>query len=519
MMESFQAADFTKAASIYDASPGRSKPVEAVVLRARVFLKTDPPKTIELLLNELRRPPEISDRSRGEMLMVLAMAYALIREFDISDDHFEKARRIAAQSKDMLLLAEILYRRGRCRLMRGRIVEAKADLRVLLNTPGERAAIWSLHLESFIQSHEEQYHDQLHTLVKLLEVLDASFTADIEMWAWATHTVGGLCRELYIPDAVSFLERQISRNRWPEDLAVNHFQAVKALGWCRALQGDYFNAFRHLKIASQVAPTDAWRAIATIDRAHIARCINEHRWSRQELAEAEALCDKVDWKFVNGEERIGLVLMAELFAGIDPSRAASYLAKHSSLGELHAPLLHFSYDDRLKALIAYVQGVVQVSLGNRSQAAKPIRQSCQVFDRIGYHWRAGQSALRLHEITRESKLIDFAEEKLRHYMNCWLGDELRTVHHDRDGGDGRLTPMQDRIFKLICLGKSTKDIALELGRSQFTVRNHVKLILKAFNVKTRQALLAKAVKRGLVGGWSAGAVGRDRPARGPSVNS
>jgi len=42
------------------------------------------------------------------------------------------------------------------------------------------------------------------------------------------------------------------------------------------------------------------------------------------------------------------------------------------------------------------------------------------------------------------------------------------------------------------------EIARELGRSEFTVANHAKAVLKAFGVRSRSALIAEAMKRGLV---------------------
>jgi DNA-binding NarL/FixJ family response regulator len=45
------------------------------------------------------------------------------------------------------------------------------------------------------------------------------------------------------------------------------------------------------------------------------------------------------------------------------------------------------------------------------------------------------------------------------------------------------------------LGLSTRQIAVNLGRSEYTVRNHVKAIFKALKVKSRATLIARAQHR------------------------
>ena len=61
-----------------------------------------------------------------------------------------------------------------------------------------------------------------------------------------------------------------------------------------------------------------------------------------------------------------------------------------------------------------------------------------------------------------------------------------------------LTPMQARVFRMICAGMSTEEICGKLRRSHWTVRNHIKPVFKAFKVSSRSALVAMAARRGLI---------------------
>lgn len=260
------------------------------------------------------------------------------------------------------------------------------------------------------------------------------------------------------------------------------FQALKALGWSYALRGDYFNAFRYLKKSTAYAPSAASEAIAAMDRAYLARCLNEERWSCQELSEAEELAETVDWRSTNAEERAGLLLLAELVAAIDAGRAAGYMALFRELGEERSPEADYS------------AGVTHLALEDTNTGVNLLRESFTAYDGIGYDWRAARCALRLFEATNDAKYLRVAAEKLHRYPNSWLADEVRK-HAKVKAGMPALPPMQQRVFEELCRGLSTAEIARNLERSEYTIKNHIKLIFKAFSVKSRAQLIAQVARR------------------------
>lgn len=77
---------------------------------------------------------------------------------------------------------------------------------------------------------------------------------------------------------------------------------------------------------------------------------------------------------------------------------------------------------------------------------------------------------------------------------------LRVLAHERDAGDrdghraGRLvTPRQEEILQLIKLGQTNAEIALGLGCSPWTVKNHIQAILKKLDSNSRTHAVAKAI--------------------------
>jgi DNA-binding CsgD family transcriptional regulator len=61
-----------------------------------------------------------------------------------------------------------------------------------------------------------------------------------------------------------------------------------------------------------------------------------------------------------------------------------------------------------------------------------------------------------------------------------------------------LSPMQYKVFRMLCSGQRIDSIATQLGRSPFTIRNHLKAIFRTFNVHSQTELLAHAFAGGII---------------------
>jgi hypothetical protein len=80
---------------------------------------------------------------------------------------------------------------------------------------------------------------------------------------------------------------------------------------------------------------------------------------------------------------------------------------------------------RWNAFRQYSSGVVELALGNTVRGLNKLRTALAVFERLGYDWRAARCLLAEYNVTRETRLLAIAQEKLRHYAQSWLADELR----------------------------------------------------------------------------------------------
>lgn len=488
----FEEGRFRDAACLYAESAANDGHPERALRAALAYLYTDPADSLRLLTRV--RPSRTRIDLAIERDALLAEAFGRTGDFASADLRLNAALKGALKLKDGDLIAKVGYRIVRRHLLQENPKKARAGLELARNGRSRHSHIYALYAETLILPYEERVAEQADRLIEFLHLLDPNRCEFVDLRAWATHALACLARELYIPNALPEIERQLGGTAWPADYSQNLFQTLKGLAWAKALQGDYFNAFRHLKRASEVADTTAWKVVAACDRSYFARCFDEHRWSRVELDEAERLSSHVNWNATMAEERIGLLLLAELFVTVDASRSAMYLARYRELGEIKSPL-YYRRDARRDAYANYSTGVVEIALGNHKRGLAQLRKARELFERFGYDFRVARCLLEEYEVTRNHNLLPLAHEKLRHFEKSWLMSKLRGATADRTVW---LPPMQQRVFEELCRGKSTLEISQSLDRSPFTVNNHIRQIFRTFDVKSRSELLADAARRGLI---------------------
>jgi LuxR family transcriptional regulator of spore coat protein len=61
---------------------------------------------------------------------------------------------------------------------------------------------------------------------------------------------------------------------------------------------------------------------------------------------------------------------------------------------------------------------------------------------------------------------------------------------------GILTKREKQVFELLIFNKSTRDIAMELGISEKTIRNHISNVMQKLGVKGRTQAVIELIKLG-----------------------
>ena len=495
MQAAFSVARFSESIHIFEeaARSGSRTSCDSQLLYARSLLKKDSQRAGAFLSKLELSNPTLSQASYRHLY--LGTAFARLRDFSEADAQFAMARSGFTKTHEQAEFAMHLTRRY---LLSNDLTAAVEWYQQTLSDQTRKGKIRSTHLHAIMLGHSEQYETQGQELLKLLTLIGSDYKPFAEDWYVAVHTLSILARELPIPAFATRAHEQLEiATQWSEDFAVHRFQALKALAWCRALQGDQLGCMRYLRQAQVVAPSDVWKAIVALDRAFFALVMNQRPWAENEFALAEDFSDVMDWEATTGEERVALLLLAELAADLKPKRAKYYLARYQNLGRLKSNLHQFSFDHRLEAMSAFTAGTVHAAAGEPAKAEESFRSAWRVFDSIGYNVRAGRSAASIYRLTGQSRWRYLAEDKFAVYPHSALVRDIPRLASSKDS-EAFFTPTQTEVVNLIRRGLSTKEIANELGRSQYTVFNHLKIVYRKLGVKSRAGMLAEIQRRGIL---------------------
>ncbi len=426
--------------------------------------------------------------------MLAGVLYARSRDDRMAELSFGKTDELLKKIDAPALRDELAYHRAIWLWTKDRHDDAETIALGLRTSKMKDVRIRAKILESVIASSRQRYLEQAALSLEAYRL--AMDNDDVELQAYATRNLATLARELPMPQLRDVAKGAVERVPWTHDLREERFKAVRAAGWCCALDGDYLNAFRLLKAAGAVAPSDHWRVTAALDRAYLARCLGEPRWSEQELLEANMLARDLDWHGSTNEEHVALAVLAELYSEIDGALSLAYLARFRELGPIVKPTESFAHDRRLGALADHSTGVVHARLGDAQAAIANLEAAWDVLSTVHYDWRAGRTAIELYKLTKKPVWSERAQEKLAGYPMSWLASQV--VSTGPRNSLAKLSPAQRRVFEMLIAGRSTGDVAAALGRSVFTVRNHIRAIFLAFDVKSRAALVAEAARLKLI---------------------
>jgi DNA-binding NarL/FixJ family response regulator len=468
--------------------------LDAALLLARVELRRGKPDDALSVLTRYVRTPKRA--AKAETAMLKGVAFARLGDAESSRAQFQTAQ--SALRANEPLAAELTYHVASNDWIERRLDRAAKTLENLPADISPNLDLQARIVTGAIASANEKLAAQGATLLAALRSLRRPQDVEVYLYGMLVTQIAALAVELPSTELRDAALEHISKVPWTADIADLHFHAVRAIAWRHVLEGDEFNAFRRLKEALAVANTPAWRVAAMTDRAYLAAVLGEKRWSAQELRDAHELASSIDWNAVAGEEKLALPVLADLFAERDPAVAIGYVAAFRKTRKNFPRILSSRRDRRVEALEAFSLGKVQMELGDRAEAQRLLTQAWNIYTELGIAWRAARAALALAQLEEAESWRARAEIALEAYPRSWLARSIATPAARPMLASSTslesLTSAQRAVLDLLVEGRGTDEIAAALGRSTFTVRNHIKAIFKAFGVSSRTALIVKATQ-------------------------
>lgn len=366
--------------------------------------------------------------------------------------------------------------------------------------PATRFAV--MLLRSWMYAGVEDYRSQLNDLLAAFKLFDEEgYRCDLTGVAIALNSMLRLAFELGDDAAVCAGEAAYDTIEWTRDIQDYRFLCVRALAWHAFLQGEPARAQWLFKESNDFAPSTAWKVMAHVDRAFVARMNLNEAWATEELYQAHSLARTVSWSATSGEERMALMTLAVLFAPVEMSQAQRYVSTYIQIGSENLnPTLAAAHETRRNiAYQKFAEGRVQAVLGNTVLAIKSLEAAYEIFTQIEHEYRAALAAQALYEITKHENWLKLAQAHAAKFPKSAIHQRMldKSVP-TQDEQLGSLSASQRQIAVAFCQGTDMEELSRRFSRSVFTLQKQVDAIYAALNVKTRLELRNELQRRGLM---------------------
>ncbi|MDB5070425.1 MAG: hypothetical protein JWM87_1536 [Candidatus Eremiobacteraeota bacterium] len=359
-----------------------------------------------------------------------------------------------------------------------------------------------LALSAWISEAREDYigAKRFHRLA--LSALRSSSECDYELTARILHALAVFAAETCDGESADFVRSQASVFIWPASALDHEFQTKVHLALARVNYGEIGSALDEFEAAECLAGERvALKAQVRLEIADLYRLLGEPIAATRSLNKAAQWLRDADWKRPDTTDEMALLESACLAARLTPSRAAEWIARYSAAPKNDVGWSPFTGDRRVQALELHARGIVEAAIGDRGQGVRRLGEAAELWERLGYRRRAAYAAADLSAAglrtatNRIARLLaDSPDHPLVQNPESSLAESESTV---RTPDCVTLWPSERRVLEALCSGLSVKQMAQQWGRSEFTIRNHLKRLFSKFNVRSSAALVAAALRDGL----------------------
>ena len=469
---------------------------EGVLVRVEILTRREPVSALAELAR--LRDSFISPAGRFAYLIGSGKAYGNARNFEAAAAMFADAATLAPRL-DNQAIALLAYHQGRLKWLRRSFEPHCSELQVAFEHGDADLKVRTLLLRSFLHAGLQAYDEQISDLRAALKIANASpGVCDISFVALVIQALLRVAFETCHREGIIEGEAAHEKLPWTADIQVERFAATRTLAWDAFLQGHSARAQWLFKDSKEIAPTPAWKVMAHLDRAYVARMNLNEIWANEELLSAHKLARSVAWVETRGEERNVLMILAILFAETDMAQAQLYVSMYIGIGMENINPIFVSNDRRSYASEQYASGRVQQMLGNLELAQKSLENSYTIFAGCKHQYRAALCAWGLFEVTGDSQWHERALKHAEHFPKSPVYERIMDAAPAPDARDpfAGMTSMQREIALALGHGMDIPDLADRFGRSAEAISKQVNAVYAALGVGTRNGLREELARRG-----------------------
>lgn len=471
---------------------------QGMLLRAQVLTARDAIAGLQELAAHAQA--FTSEDGRLGYLITSALAYMKARNFDAAEAMLDTAQsELGTQASERR--QELAYARARLQWNLREYNPHSEDIAIALTSPSPSLRFDTLNLRAWMHAGLEDYRSQLDDFLACVQLYtEHGASCGLTSVAQCLQSLMVLGWEIHESEAVRTAEVAFDTIEWTPEIEVRRFLCLRALAWHAFLEGESARAQWLFKDSKDHAPTPAWKVMAHVDRAFVARTELNEAWATEELYQAHAIARTIEWQTTRDEERMALITLALLFASIDLGQAQRYVSTYIQLGsDSLDPSLGASHEPRRSiAHQKYAAGRVQAMLGNTALAVRTLEGAYEIFSQIAHDYRAALAAMALYELTQNQSWLQLARGHATRFPDSAFAQRINgSDPHSAPQVEG-LTPAQRQIAIAHCHGADNEELSQRFSRSTFTIERQLQAIYEAVGVRNRSGLREALHKRGLV---------------------
>jgi hypothetical protein len=408
----------------------------AAALAARCLLRLgNPAAAIQAIASV--NVENLDNHDRAELLMLGAGACGRLGRDVEAESRFDEALVYAEASASAALEAELVAWRMAHAFARGRFGETELladvvrDIEPYFETvnrhflPVGHSKARAFEYLGLVATTRENYSLQAAMLRAALSEMTHPDARDVYFESNLLANLSFFVREFDSDEEAAFVRDRNASIEWNDGLALQRFQVLQSLGWANAMRGNHVGAFRDLRSAAEMAPNVPLKIIATLDRAYLARELNQGLIAREELDYADTLAGTVDWNAISDEQIRALLALAEGLAVVSPARARRYHERYRELAANLSGKFLARFDRRARAEEMVAEGKIARAEGNPARATALLLEAFETWDSLGYRWRAATAACELSELGAGTSYREYAERETAGRPQSWLANRLR----------------------------------------------------------------------------------------------
>jgi DNA-binding CsgD family transcriptional regulator len=457
----------------------------AALLVARAQLRLNEPKAALAALR--KRAWSARDRLTADILSGIAEHRTGAKAAGV-----RRLERAHADAKDNEQRAEAAYYRGWAAYRDRELDVAEHWLQAALDDADDILAARAHMMLGYVEEAREDYTGSGRSFRSAFRMLRSTREKDAGLASAVLHALSVYGAEL--PDARL---KDLAAREWQtlavgaEGEVLEHVvQTVIHVGLGSENAGLPVQALEtYDKAAALASGSPAAVASAELAAADLLRILNEPISARRSLMRAAEALRTAAAKEI--EQQMPFLEAASVAARLEPAHANEWLARYAALAKADDGRWALARDRRVEALELHARGLVEAALGRREAGTKKISAALTLWTELGYLRRAAYASADLRAFAGKGDAAvetQFTKVAPEHPIGA-----SQSATEATPNAWPSLSPALSAMLEALCAGRSVREIAAASGRSEFTLRNHLKRLFKAFGVKSSAALVAAAL--------------------------